>query len=147
MTNSLNSASVDTETPEQQLPKTAEDRKAAAALSSLNANEISQSSNDASSNLPSAVDQEALGKAMSRLEIVAGCAAGTKGSIGPGQGGALKKETDNIKKKAVKIAAEDILLVVEELDLTKNKATELLKVHDGDVTKAIQAFISPAAAA
>jgi len=49
---------------------------------------------------------------MSRLEIVAGCAAGTKGSIGPGQGGALKKETDNIKKKAVKIAAEDILLVV-----------------------------------
>ena len=113
MTNSLTSASVDPEAPEQQLPKTAEDRKAAAALSSLNANEISQSSNDASSNLPSAVDQEALGKAMSRLEIVAGGAAGTKGSVlGAGQGGAHKKETDSIKKKAVKIAAEDILLVV-----------------------------------
>lgn len=31
---------------------------------------------------------------------------------------------------------------VEELDLNKNKATELLKAHDGDATKAIKAFIS-----
>ena len=129
MTNSLTSASVDPEAPEQQLPKTAEDRKAAAALSSLNANEISQSSNDASSNLPSAVDQEALGKAMSRLEIVAGGAAGTKGSVGAGQGGAHKKETDSIKKKAVKIAAEDILLVVSIIQLRRPLFNWVIILH------------------
>lgn len=35
---------------------------------------------------------------------------------------------------------------MEELDLTKNKATELLKAHDGDAKKAMRAFIAPAAA-
>jgi hypothetical protein len=32
---------------------------------------------------------------------------------------------------------------VDELDLSKVKATELLKAHEGDATKAIRAFISP----
>lgn len=39
-----------------------------------------------------------------------------------------------------------LLLQVEQLDLTKTKATELLKAHDGDATKAIRAFIAPATA-
>jgi hypothetical protein len=34
-------------------------------------------------------------------------------------------------------------LQVQELDLSKSKATELLKAHDGDMRKAIRAFISP----
>ena len=36
---------------------------------------------------------------------------------------------------------------VEELDLTKSKATELLRSHEGDAVKAIKAFITPVAAA
>jgi hypothetical protein len=30
---------------------------------------------------------------------------------------------------------------VDELDLPKNKATELLKAHDGDAVKAMAAFV------
>lgn len=36
---------------------------------------------------------------------------------------------------------------VEELDLKKNRATELLQAHDADVIKAIKAFVSPHVAA
>ncbi|KAL1989188.1 hypothetical protein VTN96DRAFT_3735 [Rasamsonia emersonii] len=142
---------------QQRLPANAEDRKAAAALSSLNANEISQSGTDednAGSKISSADAQEALGKAMSRLDISAGGSGGASGGgtssskAGGGAGGAGKttdaeKKDEAVKKKAVKVAAEDVTLLVEELDLTKNKATELLKAHDGDATKAIKAFIAP----
>ncbi len=31
---------------------------------------------------------------------------------------------------------------VDELELTKAKATELLKTHDGDAVKALRAYIS-----
>ena len=58
--------------PPQDLPKNAEDRKAAAALNSLNANEMSTENGETGPKQPSAADQEALGKAMSRLEIASG---------------------------------------------------------------------------
>lgn len=32
---------------------------------------------------------------------------------------------------------------VDELDLTKGRATELLKAYEGDVIRAAKAFISP----
>lgn len=151
---------------EQRLPANAEDRKAAAALSSLNNNEISQG-DDAGSKLSSAAAQEALGKAMSRLEIAAGGGANkTAAAAAP----STAKKEDVVKKKAVKVAAEDVTLLVrnsdflfvicrrfqanmlptfkvDELDLTKNKATELLKSHDGDLKQALRAFITPSAAA
>jgi hypothetical protein len=38
------------------------------------------------------------------------------------------------------------VLQVQELDLSKIKATELLKAHDGDARKAIRAFINPVGA-
>ncbi|KIW98917.1 uncharacterized protein Z519_00580 [Cladophialophora bantiana CBS 173.52] len=125
----------------QDLPNNAEDRKAAAALNSLNANEMSTENGESGTRQPSAADQEALGKAMSRLEIASGLG---------------KKKEDNTKaqakkevevKKKVKIAAEDVNFLVEELDLSKNKATELLRSHDGNATLAIKAFIIPAARA
>ena len=34
---------------------------------------------------------------------------------------------------------------VEELDLTKVKATELLKAHDGNAVKAMRAFVTASA--
>jgi hypothetical protein len=93
---------------QQRLPANAEDRKAAAALSSLNKNEISQG-DDAGNNLSSAAAQEALGKAMSRLEIAAGGGASkTVAAAAPSTG----KKEDVVKKKAVKIAAEDVTLLV-----------------------------------
>ncbi|RAO71419.1 uncharacterized protein BHQ10_007431 [Talaromyces amestolkiae] len=122
---------------ENRLPANAEDRKAAAALNSLNDNEISQ---DGSDKLSSAAAQEALGKAMSRLEIASGGAVGKAGGANKAAAGAAETA---VKKKAVKIVAEDVTLLVEELDLTKNKATELLRSHDGDAKEAIRAFITP----
>lgn len=91
----------------------AEDRKAAAALSSLNTTEITSEPTAASgAKQPSSADQEALGKAMSRLEIAAGGhqkgsakAAGKSEDVGAEVG----------KKKAapaVKIAGEDVSLLV-----------------------------------
>ncbi|KAL1850830.1 hypothetical protein Plec18167_002571 [Paecilomyces lecythidis] len=130
-----------------EVPSNAEDRKAAAALSSLNDNEISQADTDASSKLPPSADQEALGKAMSRLEIVAGGGTAAKSADTAKKAEAQKKEVEAQKKKTVKVAAEDVNLLVEELDLKKNKATELLQAHDADVIKAIKAFVSPSVAA
>ena len=34
---------------------------------------------------------------------------------------------------------------IEELELSKIKATDLLKAHDGDAEKALKSFIAPAA--
>ncbi|KAL4950778.1 hypothetical protein BDW69DRAFT_171379 [Aspergillus filifer] len=132
----------------------AEDRKAAAALSSLNTTEVAASSAEPATSStgkqPSSADQEALGKAMSRLEIAAGRNGGkistmAKGT-GTGQGGGDAAE---VKKRvaAVKVAGEDVALLVNELDLSKIKATELLKANEGDAKKALRAFIRPAAVA
>jgi hypothetical protein len=140
----------------QNLPKNAEDRKAAAALNSLNANEMSTENGETGPKQPSAADQEALGKAMSRLEIASG--GGKKETTAKAE---TKKDVE-VKKK-VKIASEDVNFLVrslvsgiymrchpcwpfekvEELDLTKNKATELLRSHEGNATLAIKAFIAP----
>jgi hypothetical protein len=170
MAEPLPSASNAAEGPDNEetarLPKNAEDRKAAAALNSLNANEISQDETaGTSSKQPSAADQEALGKAMSRLEI----ASGTGGKKGAEKKSDKKAAEAEVKKK-VKIASEDVNLLVsaydapcgfsdstarrvlkwgqvDELDLSKVKATELLRAHEGDAMKAIRAFILPSARA
>ncbi|QSS64490.1 hypothetical protein I7I51_01558 [Histoplasma capsulatum] len=147
-----------------EFPTNAEDRAAAAALSSLNtANETFASEQDrgvpSGAVLPSAADQEALGKAMSRLEMIAGVdkaggsSAGWAAGTGKNDMNAKKDKADGktdggegekvVKKKAVKVAAEDVGLLVDHLDLTKVKATELLKAHEGDPIKAIRAYIAP----
>jgi hypothetical protein len=100
------------EDPSARLPKNAEDRKAAAALNSLNANEISQDeSGESTSKQPSKADQEALGKAMSRLEIASGAGAAKKKDDGKKTEG--KKEVE-VKKK-VRVAAEDVTFLVSLL--------------------------------
>ena len=101
------SASTDAaENEEVRLPNNAEDRKAAAALNSLNANELSQENGDsAGSREPSTIDQEALNKAMSRLEVAGGS----------NKKHASKKEQENrdeVVKKKVKVASEDVNLLV-----------------------------------
>ncbi|OGM43491.1 hypothetical protein ABOM_008065 [Aspergillus bombycis] len=135
MSDSIPSAHSEPGAVDQHRPANAEDRKAAAALSSLNTTEIGA---DSGAKPPVSADQEALGKAMSRLEIAAGQDAGKK-TAGP------QKEAEVVRKKAVKVTSEDISLLVEQLDLTKVKATELLKSNNGDAKQAIKAFITPVA--
>ncbi|KAI1621391.1 hypothetical protein EDD37DRAFT_113821 [Exophiala viscosa] len=121
----------------QNLPANAEDRKAAAALNALNANEMSQENGETTNKQHSAADQEALGKAMSRLEIASGVTKKKEDT----KKAESKKEVET--KKKVKVAAEDVGFLVEELDLSKTKATDLLRSHDGNAILAVKAFIAP----
>ncbi|KAM5481256.1 hypothetical protein McanMca71_007515 [Microsporum canis] len=141
-----------------EIPTNAEDRAAAAALSSLNAPKTAAEADDADEDggkKPSSADQEALGRAMSRLEMIAGgakkAAAGgdrkrTDATTAAGEIAAAAASGEVVKKKPVKVAAEDVNLLVDQLDLTKIKATELLREHEGNAVRAIRAFISPPAA-
>lgn len=104
MSDPIPSATADPEAVEQSLPANAEDRKAAAALNSLHTNELA--TDGAPAKGPSSADQEALGKAMSRLEIAAGQGPAKKSAA------ATQKKEAEVKKKAVKIAAADVTLLV-----------------------------------
>ncbi|KAK4227240.1 hypothetical protein QBC38DRAFT_478327 [Podospora fimiseda] len=104
-------ADIDEET--QPVAKSAEDRKAAAALSKLDATGDEEAAGH--------VDHEAAANALSAI-------------FG----------TDNKKEvKKVKVDAADVALLVEELEFSKPKATELLKAHDGDAVKALKAYLQP----
>ncbi|KAK5073455.1 hypothetical protein LTR51_004034 [Lithohypha guttulata] len=131
------------ENEEAQKPTNAEDRKAAAALDNLNANAMSQDNGEAQdSTQPNAADQEALMKAMGRLEVAAGGSASKKIDD---KKDVVKKDAE-VKKK-IKLAAEDIQFLVNELDLSKPKATELLRAHDGSIDSAVRSYVVPAAKA
>ncbi|KAK0099307.1 hypothetical protein ONS95_006331 [Cadophora gregata] len=106
--------------------KSAEDRKAAAALSSLDTPRDEESAGKD-------VDQEAVRKAMERL----GGATVTNGAV-------AKKDEQKVVKKVVKVDAADVALLIDELELTKPKATDLLKAHDGNAEAALRAYITPA---
>ncbi|KAI1454813.1 hypothetical protein F4805DRAFT_299261 [Annulohypoxylon moriforme] len=114
---SVHEGAGDVEDEVQTTAKSAEDRKAAAAMASLDAR-----GDDAGSG--NAVDQEAASKAIK--------------SLGSGTPGAAEKK----EVKKVKVDPADVALLVDELDLTKVKATELLKAHDGDAVLAMKAFIA-----
>ncbi|EKG15460.1 hypothetical protein MPH_07331 [Macrophomina phaseolina MS6] len=98
-------------------PASAEDRKAQAAMSTLDA---AQREDDGAPKKD--VDAEALGKAMKSLDV-------------------KDQNKKQEAKKAVKVDPADVALLVEQLELPKPKATELLKSHDGDAVKALTAFV------
>lgn len=104
MSDPIPSASEDHEGLEHPHPANAEDRKAAAALSSLHTNEIGATASP--TRAPSSADQEALGKAMSRLEIASGHHTGKKQSAETLNNGV------EVKKKAVKISPGDVTFLV-----------------------------------
>ncbi|KAF2500996.1 hypothetical protein BU16DRAFT_533725 [Lophium mytilinum] len=103
---------------------TAEDRKAAAALSSLDTHDDDGSSK-------ANTDAAALGEAMKNL--------------GVGEKAETVKKVEEAPKKVVKVDAADVGLLVEQLELSKAKATELLKAHEGDAVKAMTAFVTASA--
>lgn len=96
-------------------PTNAEDRKAAAALDSLNANDMSQENGeDSGSKQPTAADQEALGAAMARLEGLAGGKSGAKKveTKGDAKGVVSSKKKEEEVKKKVKVDAADVQFLV-----------------------------------
>ncbi|KAF2751959.1 hypothetical protein M011DRAFT_10799 [Sporormia fimetaria CBS 119925] len=99
---------------------TAEDRKAAAALSSLDAQ-------DAKPVGDKNVNTKALDEAMKNLSVES-------------KAGSEKRTVS--EKKTVKVAAADVTLLVSELEISKVKATDLLKAHDGDAVNAMKAFVA-----
>ncbi|KAJ4992686.1 hypothetical protein SVAN01_01732 [Stagonosporopsis vannaccii] len=93
---------------------TADDRKAAAALSTLD----TQDDNGAKKE----VDSKALDRALKGLNV--------------------KDAKTEEKKKNVKVEPADVNLLIKELELSKQKATDLLKAHDGSAVKAMTAFVT-----
>lgn len=104
MSDLIPSATADPNIVENPVSSNAEDRKAAAALSSLNTNEIA--TEGASIGAPVNATQEALGRAMSRLEIAAGQGSDNKTVV------EVLKTDEVVKKKTVKVAPADVTLLV-----------------------------------
>lgn len=101
------------------VPANAEDRKAASALANLDDSHDDTTTTSSSSAAP--VDLAAINKA-------------TKSA-------AAAQDT---AYKNVKVDAADVALLVDELELPRAKATELLKRHEGDAVKAMRAYVSAA---
>ncbi|KAL9102224.1 MAG: hypothetical protein Q9163_002606 [Psora crenata] len=125
------------------LRASAEDRKAAAAMNAL---ESRAADNDDEGQKPTKqIDTEALGKAISRLEL-----ADKAGKAAAGGGTALeeirreKKEEEQKERERrakIKVDQAEVGILVEELDLPKGKAMELLRAHEGDFGQAVRAFV------
>ncbi|KAI1119189.1 hypothetical protein F5Y14DRAFT_396835 [Nemania sp. NC0429] len=96
--------------------KSAEDRKAAAALASMDS-----TNGDGSS--AADVDIAAASKAVRDL----GAAPAASGE---------KKEV-----KKIKIDPAEVQIIMDALDMTKAKATELFKAHDGNSVEAMTAYV------
>ncbi|KAI9754391.1 MAG: hypothetical protein M4579_004729 [Chaenotheca gracillima] len=145
--NTHEGADLEEETPA--LPKSAEDRKAAAAMSSVSARE------DDGEATGRDVDQEALGKAMKNLSVgdLSGGAGGPKKEVDEGAKKAAEEREEKKKAAAARAAAiaavkvdqADVGLLVEQLELSKIKATDLLKANEGDAVKAMEAFVTASA--
>jgi hypothetical protein len=114
------------------LPKSAEDRKAASALAALDT-PTDSSATPSNSN----VNSEAVSKAM--LELGGGGQAAKKPAASSSAASSAAAAAAAVKKN-VKVDAADVALVVDELEVPKAKATELLKAHDGDAVATLRAW-------
>ena len=121
-------------------PASGEDRKTAAAMNALESR--AADNNEDGPKLSKQVDSEALSKAISRLEIAQGSGKATIED--PNEERRKKKEEEQKERERrakIKVDQADVGVLVEELDLTKGKATDLLRAHEGDVVKAVRAFV------
>ncbi|KAM0691955.1 hypothetical protein Q7P36_008156 [Cladosporium allicinum] len=103
----------------------------AAALSSLDNKTISGSDSAPKKE----VDMKALNDAMKAL--------------GSGDGNKKAATAGNVKKeepaKLIKVEAADVSLLAEHLDVSRTKATELLRAHDANAVKAMKAWVTASA--
>ncbi|KAF1838736.1 hypothetical protein BDW02DRAFT_626806 [Decorospora gaudefroyi] len=95
---------------------TASDLKAQALLSALDAQEAESTKKE--------VDGQALDKAMKGLSVQNKPAAS--------------------ERKNVKVEPADVTLLVNELEVSKAKAMDLLRAHEGDVVRAMSGFVMAA---
>ncbi|KAM0515512.1 hypothetical protein ACHAPE_006038 [Trichoderma viride] len=109
------------------LPTNAEDRKAASALASLDT-----PSDAAATPSNENVNSEAVSQAMLKL-------GGDEKGKKPATATTTAAAAPAAVKKNIKVDAADVALVVDELEVTKAKATELLKAHDGDAVATLRA--------
>ena len=99
--------------PAQAPPTNAEDRKAAAALSSLDTQHQSDEDNEQGSKPNKQtinIDQEALGRAISRLELSSKAKEPKTEAVGKGK--AVDGDIEEEGKKKVKIDQGDVILLV-----------------------------------
>lgn len=141
--------------------KSAEDRKAAAALSKLDARDDDVSGT-------ASVDQEGLSQAMNKLSVAKTTASADVKKVKVDAADVTllvsKQDTPRVcrgerqgernwnwrkagaggsfRSSEVNHGANVVDTQVDQLELTKAKATELLKQHDGDAVKAMSAFIA-----
>ncbi|KAK6527223.1 hypothetical protein TWF281_010412 [Arthrobotrys megalospora] len=111
-----------------QKPTNAEDAKTLKALSNLDTH---SSLDDSSTPASNSANAEALGKATAGLSSLSA--------------GAGKAADAGAKKVIVKVAAEDVAVIVEEMEVSKAKATELLRANGADLNKTLKAMITPSA--
>ncbi|RKF63461.1 hypothetical protein OnM2_025072 [Erysiphe neolycopersici] len=120
--------------------KSAEDRKTAAALSSIDDTShddcegILGNGNSSRENY----DQEAVKKAMERLDNNS-TTAGNTTSISQKKEYSINGALPTSKN--IKVDPADVTFIVEELELSKAKATSLLKSFDGDVQKTLRSYV------
>ncbi|KAK6437261.1 hypothetical protein LTR95_006543 [Oleoguttula sp. CCFEE 5521] len=116
--------------PPDIVPANAEDRKAAAAMSSLDTR------GDADATAPKKdVDLKALNEAMKSLGV------DQESKKKPAAAAAVKKEEP---KKLIKVDAADVALLADQLDISKPRATDLLRAHDANAVKAMTAWVTAA---
>ncbi|KAG6138020.1 hypothetical protein E4U38_000699 [Claviceps purpurea] len=101
--------------------KSAEDRKAASALACLDA---AGHEDPAMNNRD--VDREAVNKAMRSL----------------GDGAKLASAATVAPFRNIKVDDADVAVLVDQLEVSKAKATDLLKAHDGDAVKAMRTWVN-----
>ncbi|PHH83692.1 hypothetical protein CDD82_4654 [Ophiocordyceps australis] len=106
--------------------QSAQDRKAASALASLDAADASHDA-EASPNM----DRAAVDKAMRNLAAAKPSAAAATATD------AAKKTTTSVKVDAAHVA-----LLIHQLDLSRPKATDLLKQNQADPVLAMRAFVN-----
>ncbi|KAL8703218.1 MAG: hypothetical protein Q9201_003604 [Fulgogasparrea decipioides] len=115
------------------------DRKAAAALSSL---ESHGEDTSAQASKIKNIDQEALAKAISRLELSTGVKGGAEPSEKEKEFNERRRREREERERRNKIKVDPGDVGLLELDLSKTKATELLRAHEGDAVKAMRAFVT-----
>ncbi|KAI0997315.1 hypothetical protein K3495_g10871 [Podosphaera aphanis] len=110
--------------------QSAEDRKAAAALSSID-------THDDDPGHTRDVDHEAVRQAMNKL---------SGDSSRSSHGGDASRGHEKQATKNIKLDAASVALIVVELELSKTKAMDLLRAHDGQLQAALRAYVHPSAA-
>ncbi|KAK5171846.1 uncharacterized protein LTR77_003482 [Saxophila tyrrhenica] len=122
--------------PPESIPATADDRAAAKAMDSLDARGEDV---EAPTTAKKEVDVKALTDAMKLLETSSGAGASTQKKAQE-----QKKKEEEVKKPLIKVDQGDVALLVEQLDVNKVKATEILRAHEADAVAAMKAWVTAA---